>query len=226
MSPPGPGYMRTLELDHIAVYFTWPPICSSMFSFYFIGKLKVGWKMKLNYRALSDLLRMFWELQFTNFLLSTSVLLYESDAQKQSRLQGPVDLVGPDRSQEHDSSPAGCWLQREIITNSKKFTNIFSKWLLSPGKIFFSFYEKIFFSSGDFPIWDQRTLEKFEMTAMFQEIRMLLEFWEIKTTCNPSVAFTVLKGRDGLWRLKTHSILLSYQGQQWGGIALMMRRTW
>ena len=100
---------------------------------------------------------MFVELQFANFScwqslsLSLSLFILAMPRRKVGT-QGPVDLVGPDRSEEHDSSAAS--LHPNLFYELEEITNIFSKWLLSPGKIFLSFRLKIFFFSDYFPIWE------------------------------------------------------------------------
>ena len=172
---------------------------------------------------------MFWELQFANFFVDSLCSLYESDAQKKSRNSRSSRLSWT--WQVWGTRQQCCITATELILRTRRNYEHFLKVIVIAWKnIFVISRENIFlfwlFSNLEGHQW---TLEKFEMTAKFYEIRMLFEFWEIKTTCNLSVVFGVLKGRDGLWRLKTHStLLLWYQNQlQWRrGIALILKRTW
>ena len=71
-------------------------MCVYVFSFYLgyweSSKLKVGWKINPNQSDWT----IFWELQFANFLLDC--LFMWAVPRRKLGTQGPVDLVGPDRS--------------------------------------------------------------------------------------------------------------------------------
>ena len=149
-------------LDHIAGYFTWPcaaiamyyVLCTYLCVFLLLGlwessKLKVGWKINLNYPAIrfvADLLR----IAICQFFVDSLCSLYESDAQKKSRNSRSSQLSWT--WQVSGARLLDCCTRNYYELEEK--TNIFSKWLLSSRKIFLSFHVKIFFSSDDSPIWE------------------------------------------------------------------------
>ena len=93
--------------------------CFFLFRLWECSKLKVGWDINLNYPVISlaeDVCR----IAICQFFLLTVSLFMRAMPRGKVGTQGPVDLVGPDRS-EKQSCLLHCFIARELtFTNSKK----------------------------------------------------------------------------------------------------------